>query len=55
MVEMVVHTMVKDSAKQMVVVLKEREGKRALPIVIGPCEATAIAASWRNWRYRWRE
>jgi hypothetical protein len=49
MVEMVVHTMVKDSAKQMVVVLKEREGKRALPIVIGPCEATAILYELRGW------
>ncbi len=42
MVEMVVHTMVRDAHNNMVIVLKEREGTRALPIQIGPYEARAI-------------
>jgi len=48
MVEVVVHTMVQDAAKQMVVVLKEREGPRALPIVIGNYEAQAILLELRG-------
>jgi len=51
MVEMVVHTLVRDArdaANNIVVVLKEREGKRALPIVIGAHEAHAIFCELRN-------
>jgi bifunctional DNase/RNase len=51
MVEMVVHTLVRDvrdAANSIVVVLKEREGKRALPIVIGPHEAHAIFCELRH-------
>jgi len=42
MIEMVVHSIGQDPAKNMVVILREREGKRALPIVVGQFEAQAI-------------
>mgnify|MGYP001094564697 CR=1 FL=1 len=51
MVEMVVHTLVRDvrdAGNSIVVVLKEREGKRALPIVIGAPEAHAIFCELRH-------
>ncbi len=43
MVEMVVQAITRDERSNSVVLLKEKEGARAVPIMIGPWEAQAIA------------
>jgi bifunctional DNase/RNase len=48
MVEVCVETVTKDATQNMVVVLKEKQGGRTLPISVGPHEAQAILAELRG-------
>jgi bifunctional DNase/RNase len=42
---------IQDNSDQQIIVLKERDGERSFPMVIGDMEAIAIDRRWKGMRY----